>query len=184
MPINNHGLRLIIVLANRRYQLVRLRGVRTRMQLVVQAQRSNVHETTRLKVNSNDLDPGLEPTRMRCQVDCAMYMSRPVYSLCQVRNTNIKAPIHDAFIPIGIRTTSDHSLAVLMSSNMLQTILHIVGLIPSVSRHRLYLITPGDNTLHVGAAPTTPTATQTSLKYIWKKLTKDTPHRTVSRCTS
>ena len=61
--------RIIIVLANRRYQLVRLRGVRARMLLGVQAQRSNVHETKRLKVNSNDLDPVLEPTRMRCQVN-------------------------------------------------------------------------------------------------------------------
>ena len=40
---------------------------------------------------------------------------------------------------------------------MLQTIPHIVRLIPSASRHRLCLITPGQNTLHVGAAPTSDT---------------------------
>ena len=57
---------MIIASSNKRYQLVRLRGVRTRMLLGVQAQRSNVHETTKLKVNSNDLDPGLEPRIHAC----------------------------------------------------------------------------------------------------------------------
>ena len=73
-------------------------------------QQSNLHETVMRSI-PNDLDPMLEPRSHTChQTKQGLYRmteSRQGCSLCKVRNTNNKeAPTHDAFMPIGIRTTS------------------------------------------------------------------------------
>ena len=81
----------------------------------------------------------LEP----CNTCARRFNTEKGHSLCKVMNTNNKeAPMHDAFMPFGIRTTSDHSSdqgspPVLMSSNVLQVTPHIVGLISGVLGHEL-----------------------------------------------
>ena len=64
--------RIVIALRNKRYQLVQLRGVRTRLLLCVRSDRHSLfHKTTKLKVNSSAWI--LEPRIHACHLnkDCA-----------------------------------------------------------------------------------------------------------------
>ena len=74
-----------------------------------------------------------------------------VHSVQGQEPNNKEAPMHDAFMPIGIRTTPDHnsdqgSLHASCSSQVSQTTPHSVGLIPSVIYRALHLSVVQDRT--------------------------------------